>query len=64
MPIYEYKCRKCGEKFDAYRPLSASDGMVKCPKCGEKNPERVFSVYMPRISGSGSCLPISSRMGT
>ncbi len=64
MPIYEYKCKKCGESFDAYRPLSASDDMIKCPKCGEKNPERVFSVYMPRIAGDGSCMPSSSRMGT
>lgn len=57
MPIYEYKCQKCNEQFEMYKPLSASDEMVKCPKCGEKNPKRQISVYIPKKANE-SCSPI------
>ena len=33
MPIYEYVCEKCAERFEEY--LSTSDKPVPpCPKCG------------------------------
>lgn len=43
MPIYEYQCRKCNEKFESYRGLSGSDKDVACPVCGEKGPRRIVS---------------------
>lgn len=43
MPIYEYKCRKCQEKFEAFRGIFSRDDKIKCPVCGEKNPQRVIS---------------------
>ena len=45
MPIYEYECGKCGEKFELRRSIADSDSEVKCPKCGAENPQRVFSVF-------------------
>lgn len=48
MPIYEYKCVKCNETFEVYRPMRESDEKVKCPKCGAKNLERQISVYLPK----------------
>jgi putative FmdB family regulatory protein len=50
MPIYEYKCRRCSEKFELYRTIRESDNEVKCPKCGDKRPERQISVYVPRTN--------------
>ena len=50
MPIYEYKCQQCDEKFEAYKPISASDETVECPKCGAKNPKRQISVFVPHSS--------------
>ncbi len=35
MPIYEYKCKKCGYKFELLRPMKESDELGRCPKCGE-----------------------------
>lgn len=32
MPIYEYKCRKCGEEFEEL--VMGSHPEVACPKCG------------------------------
>lgn len=48
MPIYEFKCSKCGEQFEQYRPLTGSDETVKCPKCGADHPKRHFSFYSPK----------------
>lgn len=33
MPIYEYECRECGNKFDQYFPLKEFDAPTKCPDC-------------------------------
>jgi putative FmdB family regulatory protein len=34
MPIYEYLCRACGERFDAVQPQPAP--CPPCRKCGEE----------------------------
>ena len=54
MPIYEYECRKCEEKFELRRTIADSDSEVKCPKCGAENPQRVFSVFAVS-SSSAAC---------
>ena len=51
MPIYEYRCRSCGETFEAFRAISDEDAEVKCPKCGGTNPQRVISSFF----GKGGC---------
>ena len=33
MPLYEYRCKNCGEIFDKFRFLSQSDADVRCPYC-------------------------------
>ena len=56
MPIYEYECGKCGEKFELRRSIADSDSEVKCPKCGAENPQRVFSLFAVS-SSSAACTP-------
>lgn len=34
MPIYEYKCPKCGEVFDEIVKVNPDMETMKCPKCG------------------------------
>ncbi|MBN1176218.1 MAG: zinc ribbon domain-containing protein [Dehalococcoidales bacterium] len=48
MPIYEYRCRKCGEGFESFRAITDSDDNVECPKCGEKGPRRTISAVFSR----------------
>jgi len=43
MPIYEYKCPRCGVKFEILRGISSVHEDLKCPKCGAEKPERIFS---------------------
>ncbi len=33
MPIYEYRCGKCGSKFELLRSISQADGEAACPQC-------------------------------
>jgi putative FmdB family regulatory protein len=59
MPVYEYECKSCGEKFERKRGIAESDSKVKCPKCGAKEPRRVFSAFArgPSSFSGGSCAP-------
>ena len=56
MPIYEYRCRKCGEKFELRRSMTDRDSEINCPRCGKENPERVFSRF-GTASSDQSCAP-------
>jgi putative FmdB family regulatory protein len=56
MPVYEYKCAKCGEKFDLRRSVFATgNDKAVCPKCGSIDPERVYSTFGTASSSGGSC---------
>lgn len=41
MPLYEYRCKSCGNVFEVSHSMSAS-GPESCPTCGGK-PERLVS---------------------
>lgn len=56
MPVYEYRCRKCGTRFDKFvRSLSAQE-TVECPECGSREVEKAISLFgiggSPRGAGS------------
>ena len=45
MPIYEYVCQDCGEKYEKFvRSLSAKVELI-CPECGSQHAEKAFSVF-------------------
>ena len=43
MPIYEFECRECGERFEEL--TAAGTGSARCPSCGAANAERRFSTF-------------------
>ncbi|MFC1956341.1 zinc ribbon domain-containing protein [Chloroflexota bacterium] len=43
--MYEYKCTKCGEKFELRRGINDSDRDIKCPVCGNESPNRLLSTF-------------------
>ena len=55
MPIYEYKCRSCGEKFEKRLGFFQNQKSVTCPKCGTGEPERVVSRFLTDSPGGGAC---------
>ena len=42
MPIFEYKCEKCGNEFELI--VFGSD-LPECPSCGDKNPVKKMSTF-------------------
>ena len=53
MPLYEYKCLKCGEKFELLRRINDDDSTVKCPKCGSNEVKREVTGFAS-IGGSST----------
>ncbi|MBU2517866.1 MAG: zinc ribbon domain-containing protein [Proteobacteria bacterium] len=52
MPIYEYKCNKCGHEYEAL--VMGSADSVECDKCGSKKKERLMSCFSSAGKGFGS----------
>jgi putative FmdB family regulatory protein len=51
LPLYEYKCRKCGHRFEKIESYSAAT-TKKCPKCGAVA-ERMVAAPAIQFKGSG-----------
>ena len=57
MPIFEYRCEACGERFEALRSHTETSA-TQCPRCGDPRVERllsVFAVTQPRTVPPGPC---------
>ena len=61
MPIYEYNCKNCREKFEEFQSIGADNEDLICPKCSTPRPERIFSSFSSsstsgfREANSDSC---------
>ena len=51
MPLYEYKCKKCGHTFEKIQKFSDKP-VKKCPECGGPV-EQVISAPAVQFKGSG-----------
>ncbi|NLZ44625.1 MAG: zinc ribbon domain-containing protein [Clostridia bacterium] len=51
MPIYEFKCKKCGHKFEELCRFGQTD--IHCPRCGEAGPYRLVSTFSMGNTGAG-----------
>ncbi len=40
MPLYQYGCCDCNEKFDLLRPIGQRDEGTTCPSCGSDDTKR------------------------
>jgi len=60
MPIYEYRCLECGEKFEKLLLSISSIPQVECPRCGGRKVEKLFSLFGTKSQSSEpSCSPAS-----
>jgi putative FmdB family regulatory protein len=51
MPTYEYQCRECDEIFEQQSRIADHEHLhPKCPVCGSKKVEQVFSAFFARTS--------------
>lgn len=64
MPLYEYYCRTCEQKFELLRPMSRADEDAVCP-AGHTGAQRVMSMFasfakdadgtVTPVAGSSAC---------
>jgi putative FmdB family regulatory protein len=54
MPLYEYRCKKCGAQFEAL--VANSDSRPACKACGSRSLEKLLSAFSAKVGG-GSTLP-------
>ncbi len=60
MPIYEFLCKNCRERFSKLvLPGKEEDEEVCCPKCGSKETQQVPSAFSSSTASLGvsSCAP-------
>lgn len=51
MPVYEYVCLDCRERFDALRPMKDADAPIPCSRCGGDHSSRTLSVFYAQSDG-------------
>jgi len=51
MPIYEYRCERCGHELEVMQKMSDKP-LTKCPECKGKL-EKIFSQTSFQLKGSG-----------
>ncbi len=59
MPIFEYRCKKCGEVFEL---LVRADEKPQCPHCKSKRLQKLLSTFNAGASG-GSRSALKHRSG-
>jgi putative FmdB family regulatory protein len=55
MPLFEYACRNCSERFET---LVLARVETRCPRCGSSDLEKLLSTFAARThsgAGSGAC---------
>lgn len=45
MPLYEYRCRECGNRFEVLQRLGQGAEGLTCPKCGAQQLEKQYSTF-------------------
>lgn len=52
MPIYAYRCERCGHEFDALQKIS-EPVLTDCPACGEASLQKKLTAPGFQLKGSG-----------
>lgn len=52
MPMYEYQCSKCEDRFEELVTSAADEAEVKCPSCGSEKIFKVMSTFSSHCAGS------------
>ena len=64
MPIYEYECRVCKEKFEVLQFNNNDVHTVRCPKCQADKPQKVVSRFSSGSINNASNTSCSSTGST
>jgi putative FmdB family regulatory protein len=53
MPLYEYRCEGCGERFEVLQRMGEAGDGLACPACGAARPARQLSTFAAAAGGGG-----------
>lgn len=45
MPIYEYRCERCGSRFEVLQRVGDDGSNLRCPECDHEKVEKQFSTF-------------------
>jgi putative FmdB family regulatory protein len=62
MPIYEYECEACGERFERHQRMT-DPPIEDCPACREREVRKLISASSFQLKGSGWYVTDYSRKG-
>ena len=57
MPMYEYRCKKCGTVYEKLRRVQDADRDLECPRCHARDVERLISGF---ATSGGGCQSTAS----
>jgi putative FmdB family regulatory protein len=60
MPIYEYRCESCSEKFDVLTRFAERDQTQMCPACESTKTRVLVSSFAVAGAGESSSLDFGS----
>lgn len=60
MPIYEYVCLDCRQRFEALRSMKDADAQISCESCQSEHTARCVTVFFAHgdgkvVAGGGGC---------
>jgi putative FmdB family regulatory protein len=62
MPLYEYRCLACLQRFEVLRRMGQGCEDVACPACGHGRVEKEHSTFAASgTSTAGGCAPGGAR---
>ena len=51
MPIYEYVCLDCGERFEILKMIKDADSIENCVRCEREHTSRLLSLFYAQSGG-------------
>jgi len=60
MPVYEYQCQDCGQRFDMLRSMRDADEPAICKHCKSNQTRRAISAFFATSDGRSVTQTVSS----
>jgi len=57
MPIYEYQCKTCDNRFEQMRPMAQMHAPAACPSCASTETMRLLSLFAAQTKGESTAAP-------
>lgn len=57
MPLYEYECVQCKERFEKLIRGGVTEEDLRCPACGSTSLKRLVSLFGAVGTGQANCVP-------